>query len=270
MTNFLADMARSSRARAAELESGLPESQLDRPRFPLAVGRFELIAEIKERSPAEGRLAGEGSDRVARARSYARAGAAAISVLTEPDRFDGSIEHLDEVAAAAAEAGVPVMRKDFIVDRRQIVEARAHGASGVLLIAALLDDAELDALLNHAFELDLFVLLESFDEDDFDRSLALLERSRFADRAAANELLLGINSRDLQSLEVDAQRLQQFADRLPGNALTVAESGLRKPADAARVAGLGYRMGLVGTALMKSDDPEALIRAMLAAAREVR
>lgn len=270
MADFLADMAASSRARAAELPSRLPGSQLDRPRFPLAAGGFELIAEIKERSPAEGRLAGDDSNRIARANAYAAAGAAAISVLTEPARFDGSVEHLDEVAAAVAEAGVPVMRKDFIVDRRQIAQARAHGASGVLLIAALLDDAELDALLDHAFELGLFVLLESFDEEDFGRSLALLERSRIADRAAAGEFLLGINSRDLRSLEVDAQRLEAFADRLPETAVTVAESGLRTPADAARVAGLGYRMGLVGTALMRSDDPAALIRDMLAAGRDDR
>lgn len=270
MANFLSEMAKASRVRADALPLRVPESRLDRPRCALSLGRFDLIAEIKQRSPAEGRLADAQADRVSRALAYADAGAAAISVLTEPQRFDGSLAHLDEVAGATAEAGVPVMRKDFLIDVRQLAEARAHGASGVLLIAAMLDDDGLRAMLDCAFEIGLFVLLESFGDDDFERSLGLLDRSRYADRAAAKELLLGINTRDLRSLEVDSRRLDRFAKRLPDGAATVAESGLRTAEDTARVAALGYRLGLVGTALMRSDDPSALVAGMLASARQAR
>ena len=148
------------------------------------------------------------------------------------------------------------MRKDFLVDSVQVLEARAAGASGVLLIATMLDDATLREMLDCAFEHGMFVLLESFDEDDLRRS------SRFLD--LDGQLLIGVNTRNLRTLDVDADRLERFAPLLPA-ARCVAESGLRVADDASRVAGWGYTMALVGTALMRSDDPGALIAAMRAA-----
>lgn len=260
MSDFLEQMALTSAARAAAASMPKP-SELDRPLYRLAHDRFGVIAEIKARSPAEGQLAAAGADRVARARQYASASAAAISVLTEPSRFDGELAHLGEVAAAVP--GTPVMRKDFLVDTVQVVEARAAGASGVLLIVAMLDDHALRAMLDCAAEHGLFVLLEAFDEADTERMGRILGASD-VDRAAAGDLLFGVNTRNLRTLQVDTERLARLAPQLPAGT-AVAESGIRTAADAADAARLGYSMALVGTALMRSDDPAALLGAMIAA-----
>jgi indole-3-glycerol phosphate synthase len=153
------------------------------------------------------------------------------------------------------------MRKDFIVHPVQVLEARKAGASGVLLIFTMLSDAKLRAMLDAAYEHDMFVLLESFDENDLARTIVLLEKPSDRDRAKAGNLLVGINTRNLRTLEVDNGRLERLAPLLPA-ARCVAESGLQTANDAAIVAGLGYRMALVGTALMRSDDPAALVTAM--------
>ena len=270
MADFLEQMAKASRQRVKALNPEWDVAKLDRPVVPLALGRFDLIAEIKDHSPAEGALAIEGHDRAARALAYAQAGAAAISVLTEPDRFAGSLAHLEEVVDAVGHLRIPVMRKDFLVDPRQVVEARACGASGVLLITAIADDSTLDAMLKTAYELDMFVLLEAFDSADLARTRTLLEDNQHADRAAARQLLVGVNTRNLRSLEVDPERLAKLAPDLPAGATAVAESGLRTPSDTARVAVLGYTVGLVGTALMKSDDPGKLVADLLDAGRRER
>ena len=257
MSDFLQSMAKSSADRAAVVPH-FSAAQLDRPLVPLQRGAFDIIAEIKNRSPAEGRLieSTDGDDaRVRRATTYAAAGAAAISVLTEPSRFDGALSHLADVVAATP--GTPVMRKDFLVSVAQVLEARSAGASGVLLIAAMLDDDTLRAMLDCAFEHGMFVLLESFDADDLARSRNLLE-------SANGTLLIGINTRNLRTLAVDPERLRTLAPQLP-DACCVAESGLRTADDAARVARLGYSMGLVGTALMRSEAPGDLIAAMRSA-----
>lgn len=273
MSDFLAEMAKGSRERAASISRRFPDSAFDLPVAPLAFTTFDLIAEVKERSPAEGLLVDKrpnGETRGShgdRALQYVQGGAAAISVLTEPTRFDGSLEHLAEVVRAVTGAGVPVMRKDFLVDRRQILEARAAGASGVLLIAAMLDDRELADLLACAREHSLFVLLEVFDEEDLERIHALLEDGRCADDAANRTLLVGINVRDLRTLAVDSERLARLAPLLPEGAVCVAESGLKSPSDAASAASLGYHMGLVGTALMRAANPAALLSDMLLAGR---
>ncbi|MDJ0906444.1 MAG: indole-3-glycerol-phosphate synthase [Woeseiaceae bacterium] len=258
MSDFLQTMATSSAERAAA--AGTPgAAQLDKPVVPLQLGTFDVIAEIKDRSPAEGELTGQGVDRTSRARQYAAGGAAAISVLTEPSRFDGSLEHLAEVVAAVP--GTPVMRKDFLVDPVQILEARSAGASGVLLIAAMLDDGQLRAMLDCAAEQGMFVLLESFDENDLARSSGLLDNPHDRERADAGQLLFGVNTRNLRTLHVDPDRLASLAPALPAGRC-VAESGLHSETDAADVAGLGYRLALVGTALMRSDDPAGLVAAM--------
>lgn len=256
MSDFLAGMAKSSAERAAN--AGLfTDADFDKPVVPLTPGAFGVIAEIKQRSPAEGNLSDSkigASHFISRAEGYAAGGAAAISVLTEPSRFDGELAHLEQVAAAVP--GTPAMRKDFLVDPVQVLEARKAGASGVLLITTMLDDAALRAMLDCAWEHNMFVLLESFDEDD------LLRSARFIDDRG--QLLIGVNTRNLRTLEVDPDRLQSLAASLP-DAICVAESGLHVPDDAARVASWGYSMALVGTALMRSDDPTALIADMTAA-----
>lgn len=259
MTDFLQAMANSSRARADAVTHSFSSTDFDKPVVPLKLGDFDIIAEIKERSPAEGDLSQKGQDRSDRARAYAAGGAVAISVLTEPSRFDGDLGHIKDVVAAVPTT--PVMRKDFLVDPVQILEARQAGASGVLLITAILTDAQLRAMLDCAWEHSLFVLLECFDEEDLRRTSALLDRSIDRNKADSGQLLVGVNTRNLRTLEVDADRLKNLASALPP-AVCVAESGLLEAEDAARVARYGYRMALVGTALMRSNDPTDLIRAM--------
>ncbi len=265
MSGFLERMARASRDRAAALRA--PPAAPARPRVPLALGTFDVLAEIKPRSPALGPLAPAEADLVGRAQAYAAAGAAAISVLTEPTAFGGSLEVLTAIADAL-DGATPVMRKDFIVDVRQVDEARAAGASGVLLIAALTDEATLEALLQRAAERELFVLLECFDERDLASAARLLEREVHAARAAAGELLVGVNARDLRTLAIDPGRLQALAARLPQGAVAVAESGIATPDDARVAAAAGYRAALVGTALMQARDPAELVRGLLGAGRE--
>lgn len=267
MSDFLKKMAASARARAAELPPAFAAAELDAPAHSLRLDAFDLIAEIKNSSPSEGPISDRSDDRGARARNYLRGGAAAISVLTEPSAFGGKLQHLREAVAAVADSAVPVMRKDFLVDPRQILEARAAGASGVLLIAAILPDAELRAMLDCAYEHSMFVLLECFDANDLGRCTALLDEAKHRSQAERNGLLLGINTRNLRTLAVAPDRLEELAPRLPAGVVCVAESGLTSAADAAAARKLGFRMALVGTALMRSADPAALIAEMLAAGR---
>jgi indole-3-glycerol phosphate synthase len=267
--SFLAQMASQSAARVREARGRRGEGALlaacreTPPPPPLALGSFDLIAEIKRVSPAEGTL---GADAVvpARALAYASAGAAAVSVLTEPERFGGSMEDLAAAAEALRPAGVPAMRKDFLVDPWQVLEARAAGAGGVLLIVAMLEDPALQAMLAAAREQGLFVLLEAFDEADLERAAELVPAAGPPEGAP---VMVGVNSRDLRTLSVDPERLARLAPRLPPGLPAVAESGLRDAADAAAAAVLGYRLALVGTALMRAPDPRSLAAAMLAAGR---
>ena len=265
--SFLAQMAQGSAeraraARAARSEADLLAACAAAPVAPrLRLGDFELIAEIKRHSPAEGTL-GAVTDIAARAGQYAAAGAAAVSVLTEPARFGGSLDDLATAARALHPAGVPAMRKDFLVDPWQVLEARAAGAGGVLLIVAMLSDAALGELLAVARQQELFVLLEAFDEADLERAANFI-----VDGAGGVPVLVGVNTRDLRTLAVDPGRLARLAPRLPPGSPAVAESGLHKATDAAAAAALGYGVALVGTALMRAPDPAALAAAMLAAGR---
>ena len=145
--------------------------------------------------------------------------------------------------------------------------ATAAGASGVLLIAAMLSDAELEAMLDCAWEHSMFVLLESFDDTDLHRCAALLDRAKHLSQAESNKLLIGVNTRNLRTLAVGPDRLGQLAPLLPAGAVCVAESGIGSAQDAAEARQFGYRMALVGTALMKSADPVSLIGEMLEAGR---
>jgi indole-3-glycerol phosphate synthase len=264
---FLARMAETSRervraARARESEAALERRALARAAPPpLVLDGFDIIAELKLRSPAAGALAQSNFDAAAQLASYARGGAAAVSVLTEPTEFRGELAHL----AAAAEALAPrrpAMRKDFLVDPYQVLEARAAGAGGVLVILALLDDAAVRALVDCARRCGLFVLLEAFDRAD-------LERLTDYDRPPSGgpPILAGVNCRDLRDLSIQFERFAELGPHLPRHLPTVAESGLGTADDVETVVAAGYRLALVGSALMRSQDPSASLAEWLAAGR---
>ena len=271
--DFLTAMAEASSGRAQRARQLRPQSALQDfiallappvPLRPSPLG-FDLIAELKLRSPAVGQLRAPGQDDLQqRVLSYAEGGAAAVSVLTEPSRFDGSMGHLEKAARVLVESAVPVMRKDFLVDAYQVLEARAAGAGGVLLILRMLRRELLEPMLDTAIANQLFVLLESFDERDIELAHQLI-----AARPAARSLLLvGVNCRDLVTLQVVAGRCEALAAALPANVLRVAESGVATATDAASVAAAGYDLALVGSALMSGDDPRRLTASMLAFARD--
>ena len=268
--DFLSAMAESSRARSAAAQQALPARELRAriaglPASPkLALGTFDLIAEVKLRSPAVGLLKSAAEENVgARVATYARAGAAAVSILTEPSRFDGSLADLAAGAQALRALDVPAMRKDFLVDAYQVLEGRVAGAGGVLAILRMLPRADLERLIDAALELDMFVLLEAFDAPDIELAHALVDSRR----SHAALLMVGVNSRDLATLKVVPGRLDALAASLPTAVRRVAESGVATPADAARAAANGYDLALVGSALMSAQDPAALTRAMLTEAR---
>lgn len=272
--DFLADMAAASRARVVAARGVRSDAALEAlvmaappaPRLTLSSAGFDVIAEVKLRSPAVGSLASDDAGLAQRVAQYASAGAAAVSVLTEPSRFDGSLEHLRLAAAALKQAGpVPAMRKDFLVDPYQVLEARLAGAGGVLVILRMLGRAQIEALLQMSARLSLFVLLEAFDEADIELGADLV-----AHAPSGSQLLLGINSRDLVTLKVVPGRLEQLAPRLPAKVPRVAESGVATPEDAARLAGAGYELALIGSALMTAADPAVLLRELVAAGRRAR
>jgi indole-3-glycerol phosphate synthase len=268
MAGFLERMAESSRARAKAVlaREGLAilerrASSAPEP-LPLRLRRFDLIAELKLRSPAAGALAGGGFDSNRQLRAYAAGGAAAVSVLTEPEEFKGDLAHLATAAALLRPLGCPVMRKDFLVDACQVLEARIAGASGVLLIAAMLTDGALDELLSCAAEQGLFVLLEAFDTADLDR----IARLRLpTDRIT---VLVGINCRDLRTLAVDFARFAALAGEIRRDVPAVAESGITSVADIETVAASGYRLALVGSALMQDGNPEQSVATFVTAGRK--
>jgi len=202
-------------------------------------------------------------DPVARLRGYAEAGAAICSILTEPSRFDGDLSHLRQAVTALAPYGVPAMRKDFLVDPYQVLEARANGAGGVLLIVRMVERDRLVAMLDAAAGQGLFVLLEAFDAHDLAIAAGLAAERRGRDE----QVLMGLNCRDLQTLQIDFARFERLREQLPTEWPAVAESGVITPDDAAHVARLGYRLALVGTTLMQRDDPAQAARELLAAGR---
>jgi indole-3-glycerol phosphate synthase len=274
VSRFLDDMAAASVRRVAgarRLEAAGALEQRARSTSPapplrLSAAGIDVIAEIKLRSPAAGVLGAASDDWLGRAAAYARAGAVAVSVLTEPTRFDGSLEHLRAAAALLAPLGVPAMRKDFLVDPYQVLEARACGAGGVLIILRMLPGARVLELLDVAAEHGMFVLLEAFDAPDLELAAELTAQR--ADHRDA--ILIGVNCRDLQTLEVMPQRFARLAPLLPRRWPAVAESGVATPADACAILRLGYRLTLIGTALMASADPAGLVSDILRATRTVK
>jgi indole-3-glycerol phosphate synthase len=275
---FLEQMARGSAARVTQAKARLAERDLrvlaaSSPEpVPLALDAagFDVIAEMKRRSPAAGQLASESEATVPRVGGYARAGAAAVSVLTEPSRFDGSMAHLEEAARALRPLRVPAMRKDFLLDPYQVLEARAAGAGGVLIILRMLADEQIEALLDCARETGLFALLEAFDSTDIERAHDIVDAQRSTPARTPVRILVGVNCRDLATLQVVPARLLELVALLPPSVPRVAESGVGSGADAARIARAGYDLALVGSALMTGSDPESLLRELLAAGRHAR
>lgn len=272
--DFLEQMAASSRQRADDAKRICGEADLLAralasplpPQLRRDPAGFDLIAEMKLRSPAVGQLKSGDEDVGARVTAYARAGAAAVSVLTEPSRFDGSLSHLELATRVLTPLRVPAMRKDFMVDAYQVIEARVAGAGGVLVILRMLPRERLGALIEQAGKLGLFVLLEAFDEGDIELMHDIVDRYI----GHEVELLAGVNCRDLTTLQIVPRRLDELAHLLPTRVPRVAESGVVSAEDARRVAAAGYELALVGSALMQGGDPGALAAAMLHAGRAAR
>jgi indole-3-glycerol phosphate synthase len=245
----------ASQPRRAELER-LAARAKDPPDFGAALGGGEVavIAEIKRRSPSAGSLREDG-DVAQLARSLVDGGAAALSVLTEPAHFGGSLEDLSRVASAV---GVPILRKDFILDPVQLYEARAHGAAAVLLIVRILSPGRLAELVALARHLGLASLVEAHAAAELAAALA-------ADPSA-----VGVNARDLATLAMDPGLVEQLLPTVPGDRRAVAESGLSSRADVERVAGCGADAVLVGAAISGAADPAAALRGLTGVRRRRR
>ncbi len=209
---------------------------------------LSLLAEVKRASPSKGALS-DIPDPAALATAYAAGGATAVSVLTEQRRFGGSLGDLDAVRAAVS---VPVLRKDFLVTDYQLWESRAHGADLVLLIVAALDDETLGRMLGRAGELGMTALVEVHDEDETQRALDL------------GTTVIGVNARDLRTLEVRPETFSRLRPLIPDSCVTVAESGISGPRDAADYAAQGADAVLVGEALVRTGDPRAAAAAIVA------
>jgi indole-3-glycerol phosphate synthase len=205
--------------------------------------RLNVIAECKRRSPSKGVLAGD-YDPARIAAAYARGGAAAISVLTEPTFFDGSLDHLAAVRQAVK---IPVLRKDFVLDEYQLHEARANGADAVLLIVAALEQAQLVRLHRRASELGLAVLVEVHHDSEVSRAVD------------AGARILGVNNRDLRTLTVDVGASHRLAALIPQSVVAVSESGLQSRSDIERLRADGYRAFLIGERFMTDPDPARAI-----------
>ena len=211
-------------------------------------GHVNVIAECKRRSPSKGVLRAS-YDPVAIAERYARAGAAAISVLTEPTFFDGALDHLEAIRAAV---DVPLLRKDFTVDEYQLLEARANGADAVLLIVAALSDRDLRRLESAADALGLATLVEVHDSEELDRALA------------CGAGIIGVNNRNLRTLDVDTQASETIATRMPAGVVAVSESGLKTADDLSSLRAMGYRAFLIGERFMTAPDPGWALATLLA------
>ncbi len=251
--SYLADLLDSTRARLEESKTKVSSDEMeqrlaaiDKPRsFATALRGpgIAIIAEIKRASPSTGELnANLGASQAAAA--YAEGGAAAISVLTEPDFFKGQLEDL----ASARGAGLPLLRKDFILDPWQVLESRAAQADALLLIARVLDDRALMGLLAATNALEMEAVVEVHDDADLDRAFE------------AGAAIIGVNHRDLDTFEVDPDRTAKLAPRVPADRLLITLSGVSSAEDVRRAHEAGAGAVLVGEALVTTDDPVAKLK----------
>lgn len=264
-SGVLAALLREAKRRVASARPGL--RQLERlaaragapPDFGAALRsgpRVAVIAEIKRRSPSAGSLwSGGAGDVASLARTLAEGGAAALSVLTEPAHFGGS---LDDLACAAGAVTVPVLRKDFIVDPVQLYEARAHGAAAVLLIVRILEPGRLGELAALAHDLGLASLVEVHGATELELALA------------AQPTAVGVNARDLDTLAMDRGMVERLLPAVPGDRVAVAESGLSARVDVESVAACGADAVLIGTAISGAPDPVAALRGLADVPRRAR
>ncbi len=255
----LDEIVAATRRRVAETKPAADLRQLERQagnhiprglRHGLESGSatgIAVIAELKRASPSRGLMRPD-FDPESLAKEFESVGAAALSVLTDTEFFQGSLENLRRASACTK---LPCLRKDFIVDEFQLLEARANGADAVLLIVAALSQAELKMLARRASEYDLDVLCEVHDEEEM----------HYAVEAGCN--LIGVNSRDLRTFQVDLETSFRLADLIPESALRVAESGIHSGADIARLRAAGYQAFLIGESLMKAKSPGDALRALL-------
>jgi indole-3-glycerol phosphate synthase len=237
---------RREREPLGTLEARAASAAPDGPRFERELagdGRVNVIAECKRRSPSKGVLAAD-YDPVRLAKAYEAGGAAAISVLTEPTFFDGALEHLAAVRAAVK---IPLLRKDFVIDEYQLLEARAAGADAVLLIVAALEQTDLERLQRRALGLGLAALVEVHDEDELARALD------------AGARIIGVNNRNLRTLAVDVDASYRLAARIPSSVVGVSESGLKSREELEQLSAAGYRAFLIGERFMTDADPQRAI-----------
>lgn len=261
-TGPLGELTRASRLRADALvaqRDALERAAMAAPAMPgfgfaLRQATVRVIAEIKRRSPSKGSI-NEGIDAPDRARVYEQAGAAALSVLTEPERFGGSLDDLSAVRAAVV---LPLLRKDFIVDEVQLFEARARGASAALLIARGLAPERFLALARTARAIGLEVLLEVRTDAELDLALGV------------GDAVIGVNNRNLETLVIDDRVSERLLPRVPTDRIAVYESGVSDRAGVERAAALGADAVLVGSSLSSAADPAAALRALCGVARHAR
>ena len=244
----VAEAKRAADLRALERQAGEHTPRGFRKKLAhMAESGIAIIAELKKASPSKGLIRAD-FDVTALARELEGAGASALSVLTDKDFFQGSLDNL----RAASAAHLPCLRKDFIVDDFQLLEARAHRADAVLLIVAALSQAELTTLAKRARQMSLDVLCEAHNSEELDRA------------TDCGCDLIGVNNRDLHTFKVDVETALRLADRLPKNAVRVAESGIQSGNDIARLRAAGYQAFLIGESLMRAKMPGDALRTLLA------